>query len=344
MHRSAAMRSLTVVYAKKRHDGKLKRPKVDGGHPGVSNKPPPPATTQSASTQAPPRVSGDINIPVRTQIRLVKQVKKLQQQQTHPGKAPVTKTYRRESKTPEEYRQHRAEEQEELEKLSKVQSKNIVLSSLYKTYNHRTGTSSPRKPPVLLVDGYNVLFKWEKTAGLIASGELEQARDVLIEALGTYCVANGVLVVIAFDAMNGSSALKVNSEYITSMGVTVVYCAEYEADTFIEGQVSVYLERKYPQVIVATSDEAQKAVVDSRRTVDGRQFCWVIPSSGLIKDIEATQRRVDTKIKELNNRPIFGGLLGSVVKNKNGEAFEVMQSMRMNIPGGTNKDGPTRGR
>lgn len=326
------MKSLTVVYAKKCHDGKLKRAKAGGGHQT------PPAVNQSSTAQSPPRVSGDINVPVRTQIRLVKQVKKLQQQQAQTKKAPAPKTFRRESKSPEEYRQYRDAEQEELEKLSKVQSKNIVLSSLYKSYNHRTKTSSPRKPPVLLVDGYNVIFKWKKTAGLIASGELEQARDILIEALGTYSVTNGVLVVVAFDAMNVPTAVRVNSEYITSMGVTVAYCADYEADTFIEGQVTVYLERNYPQVIVATSDEAQKAVVDSRKTVGGRQFCWVIPSSGLIKDIEATQKRVDTKIKELNSRPILGGFLGSVVKNKNEETFEVMQAMRMQMPGDARKD------
>lgn len=307
-------------------DGKRRRPKADQSS---SSPPPPPNDPPQAGPPSPPRISNTINIPVRRQIRYVQQARQASSEVV--ARRPLTKPYRRESKSPEEHRQQREAEAAIAAELSKKESKNIALASLYRSYDSLRGAANPRKPPVLLVDGYNVLHAWERTIPYMANSDLEQAREILIEELGIYSSTNGVRVVIAFDAMHGRLGAT-TAEYLTAMGVTVVFCGECEADSFIEDQVSVYLEKKHPRVIVATSDQAHKAVVDSKGTVDGRQLCWVVPASGLVKDIEATHRRLNDTIANLNNRPVMGGLLGSVVKTKNEEAFAAMQAMRLRMP------------
>lgn len=304
-------------------DGKRRRPKADHS---IGSPSPPTGDPAKADPPSPPRISNTVNIPVRRQISYVKQARQASSEVI--SRRPLTKPYRRESKSPEEYRQLREADAAIAAEISKKESKNIALASLYRSYDALRGIATAKRPPVLLVDGYNVLHAWGKTAPCMVSGDLEQAREILVEELGIYSSTNGMRVVVAFDAMHGRSG-GTHTEYVTAMGVTVAYCGECEADSFIEDQVSVYLEKRHPKVIVATSDQAHKAVVDSKGTVDGRQVCWVVPSSGLIKDMEATHRRLNETIAELNSRPIMGGLLGSVVKTKNEEAFAAMQAMRL---------------
>ena len=194
-------------------------------------------------------------------------------------------------------------------------------------------------------ESVSALFKWDRTRAAMAAGDLQHARDVLLESLATYSQTNGVRVVAAFDAMGSPGAAAMGTrEDLLSSGVTAVYCGDQEADSFIEGQVSVWLARGCQQVVVATSDGAQQAVVDSKPT-RGRQVCFVVPSSGLIKDIEATEKRLKERLEELD-RPSMS-LLGSVVKSKDRDAFSVMQAMRTSLPpppGAWTGPGPGRGR
>ena len=59
------------------------------------------------------------------------------------------------------------------------------------------------QPPVLLVDGYNVLMHWQKTfpEDEIAQAFLEAARLKLEEDLITYSQRRQVKVVVVYDAM-----------------------------------------------------------------------------------------------------------------------------------------------
>lgn len=166
---------------------------------------------------------------------------------------------------------------------------------------------------------------------MLTAGNLADARDILIEAMATYSHCNGVRVVIAFDAMQGPRGGMGVSEEILSTGITIAYCGDREADTFIEQQVEEWLSRGYPAVVVATSDVAHAAVVQSKsRPSASKQMCFVVPSSGLIKDIEATEKRVKRQLEELETPTM--SLLGSVVKSKDENAFSAMQKMRVTLP------------
>lgn len=321
------------TYARK-GDGKQRRPKSDAdkklaesGQNGVAPSPPPP-----------PRVDVNSLIEMRKQIRIAKEIKQIEAS-AFRRKPPVFNTYRKESKEPEEYRQERAAAEAITAELSKNESKNFALSKLYKTAESTTTTKlglsatsvNVLPPPVLLVDGYNVLHKWDRTASLMADGnQMDAARDILIEALGVYSHTNGVRVIVAFDAMNGSTTGI--DEQILSTGITVAYTGNCEADSFIEAQVDVWLQWRHPYVVVATSDIAQKAVVDSKTGPDKRQIVFVVPASGLCKDIEATEKRLEQQLRDLEMRPVARGILGSAVKFKNQSTFSTMQRMRMSMP------------
>jgi predicted RNA-binding protein with PIN domain len=334
------------VYAKRSTDGKQRRPKGDGKsaeeqlqNGGNNNN-----AAAARAAPPPPRVQVHSLMDVRTQIRIVREVKKYEATAFRRTKPPIPQTYRKETKAPEEYRQERAAAEAVVAELSKNESKNFALSNLYRTAD----SSRVLLPPVLLVDGYNVLHKWQRTSSLMktnssggytsdgsnsnsASGsQVDVARDILIEALGVYSNTNGVRVIVAFDAMQGS-AVGVE-EQILSTGLTVAYTGNCEADSFIEAQVDFWLQRGHPSVVVATSDVAQKAVVDSKKGPNKKQIVFVVPASGLCKDIEATEKRLEQQLKDLEMRPLARGILGSAVKFKNKTAFSEMQKMRVVLP------------
>ena len=306
-------------------------------------------------------------------------------------KAPVA--FRKETKTEDQYRQERRQKEEEAQALSKQESKNFSLARLYKTYeNSKTNTNTSklvskikqvaaatkaeRLPPILLVDGYNLLLAWDRTSkffnsastssgsstsGSTASmhptplynstgtgeagggggggaGDGQEARDILLEAMCVYSQARGVRVVVAFDAL-GNPAATTTDEQLLKTGVTVVYCGDREADTYIEEQVQVWLDRGHEYVVVATSDVAQQAVVLSKKSTlpNGHhhvrsQMVHVVPASGLCKDIERTERELSQGLLEGGWRsggPHVQGVLGAAVKYSDRKVFDALAQMRL---------------
>lgn len=151
--------------------------------------------------------------------------------------------------------------------------------------------------------------------------DLDIARNILLESLGTYSKFRSMRICVAFDAMGSGT----DSEYITALGVTVRYCGSLEADSYIEGEVAKWLEFGATKVVVVTDDVAQKAVVDSRKTTQS-QTCFVIPCSGLIKDMTQSQVECD---QVLDNQAPTMSLLGSVVKAKDRNKFQKLQELRL---------------
>jgi len=145
----------------------------------------------------PPRITSNSLIPVRRQIKWVRQYKEEVRKQAFraPKKERLKEAYRKDTPTEEErVEQKRLREAEELE-LSKTESKNFALRSLYQTSPvglnaRKQALRATRSVPILLVDGYNVVFKWSLTADLMADGELEDAREVLVSHLEDYSTAS----------------------------------------------------------------------------------------------------------------------------------------------------------
>ncbi|CAK9204348.1 unnamed protein product [Sphagnum troendelagicum] len=104
--------------------------------------------------------------------------------------------------------------------------------------------------PVLLVDGYNMCGFWPKLKKYFSRGDLEGARDKLINELITFTHIRGVKVVVVFDAT--MSGLPNHKEAVNS--VDVVYAATSDSDSWIEREVLLLRADGCPKVWVATSD------------------------------------------------------------------------------------------
>lgn len=103
---------------------------------------------------------------------------------------------------------------------------------------------------ILLVDGYNVINSWPELVAL--KGNLEHARDKLVDILASYSAYKGYRVMVVFDAhaVTGEDS---HLEVVPG-GLQVVYTKAGEtADSYIE-RAAYQLVRAGRGVYVVTSD------------------------------------------------------------------------------------------
>jgi len=158
-------------------------------------------------------------------------------------------------------------------------SKEDMLPLRYAGYNRTPAPVKKEKPYVykpiarkekyLLVDGYNIIFAWDKLNAL-AQVNLDSARDALIEICSNYNGSTGGNLILVFDAYkvkgNPGSIQKINNIY-------VVYTKEAEtADQYIEK--TVHSMAKKNDIIVATSDRLEQMIIygDGATRLSAREF------------------------------------------------------------------------
>lgn len=108
----------------------------------------------------------------------------------------------------------------------------------------------------LLVDGYNIIFSWDKLHEL-AKVNMDAARMKLMDILCNYQGYKKCIVILVFDAYKVKGGLGVVQEY---HNIHVVYTKEAEtADMYIE-KVTHQMERKH-RVVVATSDYLEQMII-----------------------------------------------------------------------------------
>ncbi|MDR1689428.1 MAG: NYN domain-containing protein [Clostridiales bacterium] len=115
----------------------------------------------------------------------------------------------------------------------------------------------------LLVDGYNIIFAWDKLAKIAEDISLEASRDKLTAIMSNYAGLKKVSVIVVFDA----HMVKGGFEKIEKRAnISVVYTKEAEtADNFIE-RTAGYLA-KYSKVSVATSDNLEQIIIIGKGAV-----------------------------------------------------------------------------
>jgi hypothetical protein len=143
--------------------------------------------------------------------------------------------------------------------------------------------SSP-DPPLLFVDGYNIIGAWPRLSQLRDTESLEAARNHLIEALTNYTAYQGFKTRIVFDAYaRRHPGLQEQvtddlSVHYTEFGQTADTCIEKWCAA-LQRQVR-YLNQR---LIVATSDQAH------RLTITGYGAEWM-SAHRLALDVEHTVR------------------------------------------------------
>ena len=123
-----------------------------------------------------------------------------------------------------------------------------------------TGLHKPRKvvrkEPILLVDGYNIIFSWKELREL-AETDMNAARTHLAETLSNYQGYRKMPVILVFDAYRVSGATEHVERY---HDVSIVYTREAEtADRYIEKAVH-HMAAEY-DITVATSDGAEQIII-----------------------------------------------------------------------------------
>lgn len=113
-----------------------------------------------------------------------------------------------------------------------------------------------RKKPYLLVDGYNVIFAWEKLKEL-AKVNIDSARDELLDIMCDYQAVKGMELIVVFDAYRVKGH---DTEFLNYHNIHVVYTKEAEtADRYIEK--FAHDNSKNYQITVATSDGMEQIII-----------------------------------------------------------------------------------
>lgn len=125
----------------------------------------------------------------------------------------------------------------------------------------------------LLVDGYNVIFSWDKLKAL-AQDNIDGARNALINILCNYQGYKKCEVILVFDAYK----VKGNAREVEEVNnITIVYTKEAEtADMYIEK--ASYKLAKNNKVRVVTSDALEQLIIlaGGALRVSSREFLYEI--------------------------------------------------------------------
>jgi len=150
---------------------------------------------------------------------------------------------------------------------------------------------SSAHPPVMLVDGYNVIGAWQHLQTARDRSGFESARADLTETMANFSAFHGYHTILVFDAYNQSTTGV--TERVTKN--LKLYFTEYRqtADTYIEricAQLYRHPLRHLKRIIVVTSDRAQQL------TTVGFGAEWM-SAEALEQEVEITLRSVLSRQK-----------------------------------------------
>ena len=315
-------RITTTILFMGKGDGKKKRPKKkksSGGGGGGGGGGADSSLSSSHSQSLPQRVTTDLNIPIRRQIMYGKLNKAMRS-----GTAGTS--FRQPKKVRTAYR--RSWNETEIETAAEARRRkgqevdwDVVLNStLWKN------------PPLVLVDGYNVINKWSRLKKHFAKGDLERSRQLLCDDLENLAELKGWRIEVVFDAARAvhtsgqaaSNVLGANPKAVRSTlqqrlapskevlkhgRVRTIFTGSgIEADSYIEGRC---LEAKnimkndegklIQSLIVATDDNMIRVCASSCGAV-------LMSASRFVTELKAcqhsTQYRVELAMSQVNNMPM----------------------------------------
>lgn len=145
----------------------------------------------------------------------------------------------------------------------------------------KKAAGSGEKPEdVLLVDGYNVIFAWEREENFTAEG-LTAARQALMDILSNYAGLTGETVILVFDAYRVKNYPGEVQKY---NNIYVVYTREAEtADQYIEKTAAQIPKNR--RVTVASSDGIVQVIILGAGAVR-------MSAAGLLARVQEENRRM----------------------------------------------------
>ncbi|MGI6181111.1 MAG: NYN domain-containing protein [Agathobaculum sp.] len=144
-----------------------------------------------------------------------------------------------------------------------------------------------REDDYLLVDGYNIIFSWDELHD-IAAGDINAAREALVNLLSNYQAVRKCRLIVVFDAYKVKGGV---GSIEKRHGLNIVYTKEAEtADMYIE-QASYDLSRRH-RVRVATSDGMEQMIIlgHGAERMSANELKW---------EVEQANRHIDTVVQSL---------------------------------------------
>ena len=150
-------------------------------------------------------------------------------------------------------------------------------------------TPKTREKPILLVDGYNVIFAWEDLRELAAL-DIQAARDKLIHILINYAAFTEEDVALVFD---GYRVPGNKGEIYTQDGITVVFTKERESgDLYIEKRIARLKANESARVVTSDGMIQLSALRKGVIRVSSAEFEHIVEDVGRnIEDLLHTRRR-----------------------------------------------------
>lgn len=121
---------------------------------------------------------------------------------------------------------------------------------------------------MIIVDGYNVIYKWKSLSNYISNMEI--ARTKLVNILANYQGYIEEEVVVVFDSAIREAPQRAED---TPQNIQVIYAPSSQgADIFIEHMVYTYTDPKDITVITADSLERMGVIKNGAKTVAPERF------------------------------------------------------------------------
>lgn len=279
---------MTTLLFMGKGDGKKKRKKKSTIEGSAGQ----PATPHSQTAQ-PLRVSNQINVPVRHQIRMAQLSKEMNKQ--------ASTSFRQ--KRVERTRYRRTWDEEEIEQKAEERRQrgqdpdwNVVLNQT-------------KAAPLMIVDGYNMIFKWSRLKKHMVKGDTQRARELLIDDLENLRTIKGWRIECVFDGTRRSTTGPLGTGptnrptrmdqqskgSVSKFGVRVVYSGVgMEADTYIESrcmQAKNVTEGAYTGSFIVASDDAMIRLAGQ----NAGALC--MSADRFIAELKAIKKTVDDRVE-----------------------------------------------
>ncbi|KAK9902051.1 hypothetical protein WJX75_002659 [Coccomyxa subellipsoidea] len=212
-----------------------------------------------AAAPVPPRIINTSQLSLRQQKRFIEEKKKLEQAPQKQKALPARKWRKpkveADERAAEEELKRQAARAVKAEQERRRKVRRALVDMLLRTV-------VDKHPPVLLVDGYNVLLKRAllEAEQYMEAQTLADARERLVNDTRDYALVTGCRAVVVFDAFNNPESLATSREMVA--GVEVVYPKGSDADMYIMAEAKLARAEGAPRVVVVSNDREISAALD----------------------------------------------------------------------------------
>lgn len=150
-----------------------------------------------------------------------------------------------------------------------------------KEARERRKKPTARGEDYVIVDGYNLIFAWERLNNL-AKRELSHARDTLVSILSNFAGFTKANIILVFDAYKRAE----NRGSVEEIGgITVVYTKERQtADAYIEKTTYALGEKNSVRVVTSDYDEQLVVLGAGGIRVTPKEFIKEVEKATLLED------------------------------------------------------------